>query len=91
MQLPAKQLTWVTGSSGSNPDLSVIERVLPPFWIFFKEGGTPLTIIKILKSGGISPSPPYLPKQIRRGGPFNVLEFFIFPPTLPPQKKLDKL
>ena len=22
MQLPAKQLTWVTGSSGSNPDLS---------------------------------------------------------------------
>lgn len=24
MQLPAKQLTWVTGSSGSNPDLSAI-------------------------------------------------------------------
>jgi hypothetical protein len=24
MQLPAKQLTWVTGSSGSNPDLSVL-------------------------------------------------------------------
>ena len=23
MQLPAKQLAWVTGSSGSNPDLSV--------------------------------------------------------------------
>ena len=24
MQLPAKQLTWATGSSGSNPGLSAI-------------------------------------------------------------------
>ncbi len=26
MQLPAKQLAWVTGPSGSNPDLSVLLR-----------------------------------------------------------------
>ncbi len=50
MQLPAKQLIWVTGSSGSNPDLSAIHKLLQDnnlqqFFIFsvddFKKVGEP--------------------------------------------------